>query len=107
MKLIPETRITHEIEQLQKEIEDVIRREMVRHKSEEIESMVIKMKPVIKEITAVNDPMSHDKLNLVCILDGMDRAIFLWDNKSLEVGMSELRHEIYVKLSKMRGSFYV
>jgi len=107
MKLIAQTRIVHEIEQLQKEVEDVIRREMVRHSPDEIESMVVSMKPIIKEITQVNDPMSHDKWNVVCILDGVDKAIFLWDSKSLEAAVSELRHDIFSKLSKLRGRFYV
>lgn len=107
MILIAQTRIVHEIEQLQKEVEDVIRREMVKHKPEEIDSMIVGMKPVIREITQVNDPMSHGKWNVVCILDGMDRAIFIWDKESLEEGVSELRHDIFSKLSKLRGKFYV
>lgn len=107
MILIAKTRIVHEIEQLQKEVEDVIRREMVKHKPEEIDSMIVGMKPVIREITQVNDPMSHDKWNVVCILDGVDKAIFLWDSKSLEAAVSELRHDIFSKLSKLRGKFYV
>lgn len=107
MKLIAQTRIVYEIEQLQKEVEDVIRCEMVKHKPQEIDSMVAGLKPVIKEITQVNDPMSHDKWNVVCVLDGADRAIFIWDNKSLEEGISELRHDIFGRLSKLRNKFYV
>ena len=107
MKLIAQTRIVYELEQLQKEVEDVIRREMVRHLPEEIESMIVNLKPEIKEITQVNDPMSHDKWNTVCILNGVDRAIFIWDSKSLEAAVSELRHDIFSKLSKSRGNFYV
>lgn len=51
--------------------------------------------------------MSHDKWNVVCVLEESDRAIFVWDNPSLEQGIQSLRHDVFIKLSKLRGGFYV
>jgi hypothetical protein len=80
---------------------------MVKHKPEEIDSVILNLKPTIREITQVNDPMSHDKWNVVCVLNNSDRAVFIWDTKSLNDSVSQLRHDIFGKLSKMRGNFYV